>query len=67
MLEVFQNQQGIPWAGRRGLGGRVGYVSETHPGRGSRANHAGFSRCDEGFGFYSECDGATGELCAEER
>lgn len=29
MLEVFQNQQGIPWAGRRGLGEELG-VCQRH-------------------------------------
>ena len=67
MPEILKNQQGIPQAGREGARGELDKLSEMYSGNGSRANQAGFCRCDEDLGFYSECDGASVGLCAEER
>lgn len=38
--------------------GELGMLSEPYSGDKSRSNLARFSRHDEGFGFYSKCEGA---------
>lgn len=64
MPQIFKDQQGSYWTGLEEDRERErGYsVSDMYTGNGNWANHAGFSRHIEDFGFYYECGGAIGGL-----